>query len=256
MISRVEEDNLNLLLEICKKDYFGTRISATALTYGTKYNFAEYWIQWVDDIAVAVLGRLNSNFTLCVIDDSEILEMNQFVTMLYGVETLFCDEKYAKVISMEILKSGSIMEFRDDCFVCNDALVSNPTVSQAYELLKRCKGESISLPNFDEFYVDVTRRLNNNNLHISGCEEQGRLVSVAMTSSETKTTAIISGVATLPQKRGQGFAKKTVKQMLSILLKEKECIALFRLKDENQHFYESLGFNGIGKWIMLTNKVR
>ena len=107
----------------------------------------------------------------------------------------------------------------------------------AYGILSAC-GETQRL-GFDEFYVSLQKKLAKERAHIAVEYQSGAPVSVAMTLFETCNGAYISGVATLPEKRHEGFGTAAVTRLCDALT-GKTAYVMYR--PELNKFYEKLGF--------------
>ena len=86
-----------------------------------------------------------------------------------------------------------------------------------------------------------------------GIRRDGRLVSAAYTSSESRTCAMIVGVATDPGWRRQGLARKAVSELVDVLLFEDglSFVALSCTSPESHALYRSLGFADAGELAYL-----
>ncbi len=108
--------------------------------------------------------------------------------------------------------------------------------SVAYKILSAC-GE-IEGVEFDRFYVNIQKRLSEEKIHIA---IEGD-ASVVMTFAETFSAAYISGVATLPEYRGKGYASKAMNSLCA-MLRHKTAYILYDKKLNK--FYKSLGFEKV-----------
>ncbi len=118
---------------------------------------------------------------------------------------------------------------------------------QAYQVLCDC-GELSNL-SFEEFYVNIQKGLEKKTRHIAICHENEKPVSVAMTLFETSGHAYISGVATLNDYRGQGYATRAL-SLLCEQLGGKTAYALY--EKSLSKFYEKNGFEKIKSYKIDT----
>lgn len=86
--------------------------------------------------------------------------------------------------------------------------------------------------------------------------DQGpRIVATAQTAAENSRSAMIVGVATLPEFRKSGYASTVVKQLCMDCLDDgKEFICLFYDNPEAGKIYNRIGFKELGIYSMLTNR--
>lgn len=89
-------------------------------------------------------------------------------------------------------------------------------------------------------------------LRIFILEQNGVVVSGAITHAETPTHALIGGVWTPPEHRQLGYAKRAVGALCFDLLREGRTPMLFHepltKNPAAKHLYASLGFTSIGDW--------
>lgn len=85
-----------------------------------------------------------------------------------------------------------------------------------------------------------------------GIYEEGSLVSMAQTSAENKKSAMVIGVATLPDFRRKGYARASVLRLCQDCLEEgKEFLCLFYNNPAAGVIYHSIGFQDLGNYTML-----
>ena len=84
-------------------------------------------------------------------------------------------------------------------------------------------------------------------------EIRGRLVAAASTSAESTQAAMIGGVWTLPDERGQGYSTAVVAALSAELLAEGRNPHLFYLEDNAPaaHVYKKIGFQDIDHWTVV-----
>ncbi len=89
-----------------------------------------------------------------------------------------------------------------------------------------------------------------------GIYEQGKLVSIAQTSAENRRSAMVIGVATLPDFRRKGYARAAVIGLCQDCLSEgKEFLCLFYNSPAAGVIYHSIGFQDLGCYTMLQNPI-
>lgn len=81
--------------------------------------------------------------------------------------------------------------------------------------------------------------------------EEGLIVSKAATSAENSFSAMVVGVATLPEYRYQGLASYCVHRICNDLIGEGKTPVLFYDNPEAGKIYEKIGFENIGNWSIL-----
>ncbi|MDO4323555.1 MAG: GNAT family N-acetyltransferase [Lachnospiraceae bacterium] len=85
-----------------------------------------------------------------------------------------------------------------------------------------------------------------------GVLEEGRLVSAASTSASNSLSAMVVGVATLPEFRGRGYASRVVQELCrEAFLDGKRFLCLFYDNPSAGRIYHRIGFREIGSYSMM-----
>lgn len=82
--------------------------------------------------------------------------------------------------------------------------------------------------------------------------DAGMMVSVVQTTAENSMSAMVVGVATLKEYRGQGFMSRCLSKLCRDILSEGRTLCLFYDNPEAGKVYHRLGFRTIGNWMMIT----
>lgn len=234
MILLLDESNRAIAEKyLDKPNPFACRIHSQLLAYGTGERFLEHWIQLEDNEPRAVISRMDGNITIfCESVNDEILEFIEAV----GYNTILADkELFPQYWSGEVL-----MRFVGKSETENsDNIDFNPTIREIYSILERCRGEGFEVPDFDSFYPDISHRVRHNLSRILAYRLEGKIIACCMTSAETNSCAIISGVACLPEYRGRGYASELIAKIVKDL--DNREIFVF-CREELVGFYNRLGF--------------
>ncbi|EGT2203282.1 GNAT family N-acetyltransferase [Clostridioides difficile] len=102
----------------------------------------------------------------------------------------------------------------------------------------------------DEFHSTTLENLKNGLRTGRGycIEINKQVVSMAKSTSENRTHAMIIGVGTHSKYRARGLATKCLIKLCSELLRENKIPCLFYDNEEAGKIYKKLGFENIGKW--------
>jgi predicted GNAT family acetyltransferase len=82
-------------------------------------------------------------------------------------------------------------------------------------------------------------------------EQDGKVIAVASSTAENSLSAMIVGVATHSEYRGQGLASHLVRHLCADLLAEGRTVCLFYDNPVAGAIYKRLGFKDIGQWSMM-----
>ncbi|HEB4953668.1 TPA: GNAT family N-acetyltransferase [Bacillus cereus] len=81
-------------------------------------------------------------------------------------------------------------------------------------------------------------------------EKDGGIIASASTSAENSLSAMVVGVCTHPNYRGNGFASLLLQKMIQDFTKEGRTLCLFYNNPAAGRIYKRLGFKDIGMWTM------
>jgi predicted GNAT family acetyltransferase len=83
----------------------------------------------------------------------------------------------------------------------------------------------------------------------------GRIASAAATTAENSASAMVVGVATTPEYRGQGLATRVVSGLCrDVLAGGRAFLCLFYDNPAAGAIYRRIGFQETGTWVMGTPK--
>jgi len=80
--------------------------------------------------------------------------------------------------------------------------------------------------------------------------EGNRIVSLASTTAENSSSAMIIGVCTLKEYRNRGYATACITALCNELLEEGKSLCLFYDNPDAGGIYQRIGFREIGMWCM------
>lgn len=86
-------------------------------------------------------------------------------------------------------------------------------------------------------------------------EKQGKVVSMAKSTSENKDNAMIIGVGTHPDYRNKQYATSCLVKICNELLEENKIPCLFCDNERACNIYSKLGFEKIGYWSIYKNVI-
>ena len=231
-------------LSFLPADAYAARITALFKTYGAEYSFASFWVQRVDDEAVAAIGRVDGNMTLCCTDNADFDELSCFMNAV-GYSSLTLDEKYLPQLGLTAAKSSYAVEYKGEKVFFDERIKTDFDKKKLYDLLVSCGFE---LGSFEAFLSDVCARLNKNTASLAAIGEADPY-ACAFALFEGEKSVLLGAVATRNEARGKGFASALVKSLAG---REKERkVFLFCRNDGLLEFYKRIGFEYAGKWAVI-----
>ncbi len=255
MLKRASCENLPQIKEICEGSIIGTKILCLVTAYGFERDFLECWVMLDGGKVTAVLTRFYDDITLLSSDNADREQLLSFLGM-FGYSTLCCTKKCCDAFGMvaDTVKNGYVYT-ADISDYCCDALEEDD-YRKAYELI------STEIPGsfrsnreaYLSFLSDFTFRKRRNLARGVCTHTDGKVSSVALTSSETDKSAIISGVACDNTLQKRGLGKKTVLSLVNSLKKENKSVYVIALNEKAEGFYEHIGFSKDEKIAFIERK--
>ena len=259
MIKKLTEEHREACLSfVNKKAAENLFIIGDIEAFGFGEDFQEVWAEFSEENSFrAVMLRYRENFIIYAPGDfnakgfANLFEQNkQPNKMISGISVIvenvmqYMREQPKKTREMYYAKCESLKDLQPHNLTVKNATVTDvPNIIELHsqipefeiregreESLTECMNEGISRG----YYV----------------EEDGKFVSVAMTTAENSMSAMIIGVATLEQYKRKGYASACMKQLCEDLLQEGKSLCLFYDNPEAGTIYKRLGFVDIGKWSM------
>ena len=233
MIRRIQDEKQ---LRPWAEDPVGLRACAAAAAYGIDGHVCQFWLQNEDTL----LCRVDDSMVLCAGQNADWEELSGFLP-LSGAHVLLSREEEARRLGLPVVLSGWVMlresggEPSPFCEV-----EENPSLRELHALLTACETDSFRAPEFEAFYLDVSHRTRHGEAISVGLRRGGQLVAAAFCTAKSNALAILSGVAVLPQLRGQGLGASVVRALQARLCQPRQCV--YRAQGEHKSFYEMLGF--------------
>ena len=122
-------------------------------------------------------------------------------------------------------------------------------VPEALHLTELC------FPGTERNEDEARKKLESHAGRMYGIRENGRLVSLAQSTAECDTLAMVVGVCTAEHARGKGYASACVAKLSNDLLSERKCPCLFYSNPAAARIYQKLGYRDAGQWAVLKKPV-
>lgn len=255
MLKLAEEKDLESILSFCEGDLIGTRIACYCLSYGFDRDFFTCWVNLVGDEIKGIVAKFYDSVTIKIKDECEADEIRQFTHMLPHSE-IFLNERCCEALGYSASEIKRAYVFRGNSGEYFSDNLGEEYHKQLYSLISEAipgsfKADSES---YLSWLSDFTFRKKRGLARSKGITEGGRLLSCVMTSSETSSSAIISGVAASKKARGTGLGKATVLSAVSELISEGKKVYVIALNESAEGFYEHLGFKFYKNIVTIKGK--
>lgn len=258
MIRLLNNEDYDILMEYVKKEKeLNLFIIGDVENYGFNNEFQKLWGEFNQKgELIGVLLKYFENFIFYSRDEFDI---EGFYNILKNEDFKRLSGEKSIVEAFEKLHSFSK---KRDTYFCK---LDEDTKLEENELLAKVR--KVELENVDEliklyklieeFSNDVSdesirKKYEDNTGRGYYIEEDGKMVSVAQTTAENSTSAMIVGVCTHPDYRKRGYATACMTKLCKTLLNEGKSLCLFYDNPKAGKIYKRLGFKDIGIWTMYS----
>ncbi len=244
MLKYAQEKNLKKMLKFCEDKPLGVRIASQLLNYGFNYDFCQYWIEIVDGNVVCIVSVYEMSITVCANEKFNAEQTRIFIQMR-DFTSLEAEEKILKMMRYENYKVKQMLKFSGET-------VNKPGVKMAnyfdhkkvFDMMSQNIDDSFEASHnaFCYWLSDFGFKRKNNMARACVNMKKGVFYASAITSAESQTQALITGVVCSPDFRGQGFGKEIVQSIVYWIVKDKKQAFLVALNDDVEKFYHKIGF--------------
>ena len=208
------------------------KIRSLLLAYGTNYDFCRFFTA-----ENAALAQLNGDFVISDFGETDFGELSEFLNFS-GFSEIFCSDYLGQILekrldvkweSVNLMRFAGVPEKREPEIL---------TPNEAYRIIKT--GFEFD---FEPWYLDMSHRVRHGVSRLYGLDGAALAVQYNLNGE-----ALLSQVATLPEKRGKGCARRLISAVCAEL-HESEVFVL--CEDRLLGFYEKIGFVPEGKKCCL-----
>lgn len=235
MLKLIEEiEECELIDELCN-DSFGLTISSLIKAYPPETNLCPAWYQVNGDELTAALCSFNGDLVIWSNIRADYEELKEFINSL-GYNNIICRAR--DIVSLELFACSCGQIWRKEvqnnnvCSYCKPESLAE--YKEIYELLE-LNGD------FNEWFADISRRVNKGCAEVRYLKQDGKIVSTASLVHISGNRAILGAVATHKEYRNKGFAKQLINSFASLTV-------YLRCLPSLNPFYEKLGFKSVDVW--------
>lgn len=221
------------------------KIAGWASAYGWDRPFLRLWRTDHSGL-VACMGRE----ALAAVEPEDEEEAVVFLLMQPAIQAVRADPGLIRRLAAARpgrTQWGAVMRLETPAAAA--AITEPPPLNEVYRLLALVFGQT--LPPWEDWYVDVSHRLRHGCCRIAGVMEEDGLAAVAMTTAECGRAALIGGVATHPDYRRRGYARRCVMSVAAALQKEGKDVWLSPKNETARQLYSRWGFIEAGEWAAI-----
>ncbi len=217
-----------------------TKISASLKAYGDNFPFLTFWVQSSNKSPTALICKQDDTVFVTATLEADFEELLEFLSVI-GYSSLQTERDTASRLGLKG-EVYALLEFTNPnpCYTPN---FKEASVKKVYEILFSSQNKDITTTEFEGFYADLSHRIR----HGTALAEITENASAAVASHIYKGSAVISGVATLKEKRGQELARITLTRLIKHLPQN-----IYTASKDAAQFYLKLGFKTIGEITVIN----
>lgn len=233
------------VLSLNASEFFEGTILMYLNSYGTDYNFCEFFLQTDNNIPTAAILRYNT-FLYCSV--STHADLDELFCWLKGFESsvIYINVDSLGYIQDQITEECAFMHKKGVSF--SDIRVEKITASSDIMQISRMVNEESAEDVTKEYFLDLTYRTRHNISEIKGIYKDDELVSFLSYSCPCYGKSVVDLVYTKDNFRGNGYSSAVVKGTLNNEDTDYYLICELSL----QGFYENLGFEFCGKCFKIV----
>ncbi|MGG1326242.1 GNAT family N-acetyltransferase [Bacillus tropicus] len=226
--------------------------------FGYDTDFQELWGVFKENGTLkSILLRFHDSF---IPYSKEELVTTDYETILSASKPLKLSGKSTIVERFETASSLQLGS-KNEIYFCECIDADNLSSTPAQETIKLATLDDVErimqlrssideFPTAHESEKILRQALETNTGRTYYIEKDGAIIASASTSSENSLSAMVVGVCTHPNYRGNGFASLILQKMIQDFTKESRTLCLFYNNPTAGRIYKRLGFKDIGMWTM------
>ena len=163
---------------ICEKNIYACKIACLLESYGLKYDFAEFWVQYVCEKPVTAVSKFYGDMTVYATAQTDFDELKEFLEIT-GFSSVLCEreifpDSYSGIIMEKVFESE------------NPKAEINPDLNEVYRLLESCKSDNFEVPSYEDFRLRLIKITGiqamevNASMHFVICSTAGKFSSCVM----------------------------------------------------------------------------
>ncbi len=217
-------------LSFCEGRVLGAVLNTRLLVYGADDKNVMFWYARVSG-GYAAASLFNGVFTADY-DSPEFEEEAEAFGSFLGARATITPEYFAR-------NGLAVMRCENPSLHAEAEDISPERLKEVHNVLY--EDELSSELSYASWLTDISHKLRHGLIRGKCVEADGRIASVALTSGETGSSAVLSGVATLSGYRGRGYASGAAGALSRELTENGKRVYVI-VRPELTGFYERIGF--------------
>lgn len=199
------------------------RVMSYLNSYGIEYNFARFYLEYIEDKVTALLSVIDDNATVVTKADADVSEIAEFLSAV-------CVKSVLSDVALPLNNGTKLSAFSKN-YEKAESIYNGFDFKRAYFLLLHLD-ESL---HYDSWYVDLSHRLRHNGA-VAISTDDG-----CVCAAKSGSQLLITGIAVSPDKRRGGIGKKLLDSAVSH--SNADCVWALTDEAEAKKFYLGCGFD-------------
>ena len=235
-IDEIFESDKKKIIDFCSSSCIGLKALLPLISYGTKYPFAETWVQISEGneiskpLIISVISNFYGEMVICfdkeacseVSSIDSLLELSSFIKAIGPREVISNMQIPLAEDNAEMGLAGHIMELPSSR-VClakeNDGIhtgkikiIENENLKDFYDLLENNYKDHV-FSKYEDWMVDLSHRIRHNvtSTSILMEEDTGKMVATAAALVDSPKAVLLGAISVNPECRGKHYAHTLVK---------------------------------------------
>ncbi|OAK39279.1 GNAT family N-acetyltransferase [Bacillus wiedmannii] len=226
--------------------------------FGYDTDFQELWGVFKEDGTLkSILLRFHDSF---IPYSKEEFAASDYEALLSAYKPLKLSGKSTIVERFETA-SNIQLGTKNEMYFCECLNDNNLPSTPIYETIKlaslddierimQLRSDIAEFPTTNESEKILRQAIETNTGRTYYIEKDSAIIASASTSAENSLSAMVVGVCTHPNYRGNGYASLILQKMIQDFTKEGRTLCLFYNNPAAGRIYKRLGFKDIGMWTM------
>lgn len=238
MIKLLTDDRTAEFKLFCSKSPVGANISAKLDAYSLNSGIQYFWYEESNGRLTAAFNRDGSLMSICSRPtlDEETAEFINFMGCSEVISEYNPQLPDFKTIKNSVLRLTYALprEYATE--------VTGEDIKDLFSVIYNDKTEEDKRFLFENWFPDASLKIRRGLISGRMIRQGKAAVSCALTSGETQSCAVISSVATLPDRRRNGYGKSCVVSLCNSLISSGKTVYLITDSEKNKKWYEDMGF--------------
>ncbi len=231
-------------------DIISLKHRALFALYGKDYGIYTSWYQSAENKITALIFSFAGAVSVSCRAGADTAEIKEFLKKVTGTR-VFCQKSSAEILGGKIIRENTVMKFVGPRKLHKKTLEILPVNRQKfdyetlYRILKSGADGEISLPRFEDWYVDFCHRFRHG---FADAVINEKNTSAAVISLKHGDFALVGGVCTEPKSRKKGEARRCLLTLIENTGSERQIFSIAAKGTEE--FYEKCGFIPFAKYCL------